>query len=130
MLGYSDRANKFVTKLDLRTEITDEFDPENKFIVVCRSRTPRYIRFNREFAYIIPDFIFRLNNLGEYEMGEATINQSAMYMLEHEPKLLTKKNAENMVVSLLADGCEIITNPCMELDDARYFINIGTLKSC
>jgi hypothetical protein len=127
-MSLFDISLSLVSKLDLRNTITVEFDSKNKYILVCKARTPHHVNINREFAHIIPDFIFHNFGNNIYYMGQATDRKSATYAIKNEPIILTKEEAENKLISLLEDGHEIITNPCMKLSDAKFYISTGALK--
>lgn len=110
----------FFSKLDLRGEITNEFDSDNKFIVVRKTRLPYSVKFNGKFVYVISDFIFQNQGNNIYHMGEANSNETADSVLVNKPVILSK----DKIISLFKNDYDIITNPCMELGDAEKYIRL------
>lgn len=116
--------------LDIRGEVTDEFSPfSNRKFIILRKRTvgPFLINIKREFGHIVPDFVF--GKFGEkYHVGERTDAKPAMSVLIDEPEIISKEKAEDWVASLLENGYEIITNPCLSHSDTLFYMNKGILQ--
>lgn len=120
---------KLFAILDIRNFIIDDFNPDQKFIILWKMKIPPYpIYVRNNFCIIAADVVLSLKE-DKYIKGLKTDSSNAFDALNNiNAEILSKEQAKDYVVSLLNKGYIIVSNSCLEHDQAKYFLNIDMLK--
>lgn len=124
-------AFNLLSKLDLRNDITDQFESNNgsEYIFLHNKNLGIFeVAITEEFGYIVPDFIFKKINSDTFYVGERINDIQASYALEKYPLKLNKEQAKNKVVNLLEHCYEIVTNPFLSHGDVKYYSENKAIK--
>lgn len=125
-----DIIHEFVAKIDLRKKVTDEFEPfkGSEFIILHKRQQSFVVAILPEFGYIIPDFIIKKINGDTFHLGKKNEKISAGSVLCDDPEILNKEQVTDKVETLLENGYEIVTNPCLSHEDIKFYHSKGVIK--